>query len=86
MPVQYHVTILPEQEAFGHLHHVLKYELYQDAAETPHGHVLAPGQAATLPLIKDWFTQIAAGVSLALRAHRRRRDLGPGQGPHAAAG
>jgi hypothetical protein len=57
---QYHVTILPEQEAFGHLHHVLKYELYQDAAETPHGHVLAPGQSATLPLIKDWFTQIAA--------------------------
>ena len=57
---QYHVTILPEQEAFGHLHHVLKYELYQDAAETPHGHVLAPGQPATLPLIKDWFTQMAA--------------------------
>ncbi len=56
---QYHVTILPEQEAFGHLHHVLKYDLYQDVAETPHGHVLAPGQADTLPLIKDWFTQIA---------------------------
>jgi hexosaminidase len=57
---QYHVTILPEQEAFGHLHHVLKYEVYQDAAETPHGHVLAPVQQATLPLIKDWFTQMAA--------------------------
>jgi hypothetical protein len=57
---QYHVTILPEQEAFGHLHHVLKYELYQDIAETPHGYVLAPGQPNTLPLIKDWFTQIAA--------------------------
>jgi hypothetical protein len=56
---QYHVTILPEQEAFGHLHHVLKYDLYQDVAETPHGHVLAPGQPDTLPLIKDWFTQIA---------------------------
>ena len=56
---QYHVTIIPEQEAFGHLHHVLKYELYQDVAETPHGHVLAPGQDGTLPLIKDWFTQIA---------------------------
>jgi hexosaminidase len=56
---QYHVTIVPEQEAFGHLHHVLKYDLYQDAAETPHGHVLAPGQSSTLPLIKDWFTQIA---------------------------
>jgi hypothetical protein len=57
---QYHITILPEQEAFGHLHHVLKYELYQDVAETPHGHVLAPGQPGTLPLIKDWFTEIAA--------------------------
>ncbi len=56
---QYHVTILPEQEAFGHLHHVLKYDAYQDVAETPHGHVLAPGQDGTLPLIKDWFTQIA---------------------------
>lgn len=56
---QYHVTIVPEQEAFGHLHHVLKYELYQDQAETPYGHVLAPGQPGTLPLIKDWFTQIA---------------------------
>ncbi|MGC1462622.1 MAG: glycoside hydrolase family 20 zincin-like fold domain-containing protein [Terracidiphilus sp.] len=57
--LKYHVTILPEQEAFGHLHHVLKYDLYQDVAETPHGHVLAPGQPGTLPLIKDWFTQIA---------------------------
>ena len=56
---QYHVTIVPEQEAFGHLHHLLKYDLYQDVAETPHGNVLAPGQPGTLPLIKDWFTQIA---------------------------
>ncbi len=56
---QYHITILPDQEAFGHLHQVLKWELYQDVAETPQGYVLAPGQPGTLPLIKDWFTQIA---------------------------
>jgi hexosaminidase len=56
---QYHVTIIPEQEAFGHLHQVLKWELYQDDAESPHGYVLAPGQPGTLPLIKDWFTGIA---------------------------
>jgi len=56
---KYHVTIVPEQEAFGHLHHVLQWELYQDQAETPHGHVLAPGQEGTLPLIKDWFTDMA---------------------------
>ncbi len=56
---QYHVTIVPDQEAFGHLHHVLKWELYQDQAETPHGYVLGPGQDGTLPLIKDWFADIA---------------------------
>lgn len=56
---KYHVTVLPEQEAFGHLHHVLKYDIYSDVAETPHGNVLAPGQPGSLPLVKDWFTQIA---------------------------
>ena len=33
----YHVTIIPEQEAFGHLHHTLVWEQYKDLAETPHG-------------------------------------------------
>ena len=56
---QYHVTILPEQEAFGHLHHVLKYDLYAGSAETSHGQVLAPGQPESLALIQDWFGQIA---------------------------
>ncbi len=56
---RFHVTVVPEQEAFGHLHHVLKFEKYADVAETPHGHVLAPGQGDSLPLIKSWFTQIA---------------------------
>jgi hypothetical protein len=55
-----HIMIVPEQEAFGHLHHVLIYEKYADVAESPHGHVLAPGQPATQPLILSWFTQIAA--------------------------
>jgi hexosaminidase len=54
-----HMMIIPEQEAFGHLHHVLQYEKYSDLAETPHGHVIAPGQEGSQPLIKSWFTQIA---------------------------
>ena len=55
-----HIMIVPEQEAFGHVHHILEYEKYADVAETPHGYVIAPGQPASLPLIKSWFTQIAA--------------------------
>jgi len=56
---KYHITIIPEQEAFGHLHHVLKFEEYSKLGETPHGAVLAPGDAASLPQIKDWFTELA---------------------------
>ena len=55
---RYHVTIVPEQEAFGHLHHVLKHERYAELGETPHGHVLAPGDSGSLPLIIGWFAAI----------------------------
>ena len=57
---QYHITVVPEQEAIGHLHQALRFDVNQDVAETPYGQVLAPGQPGTLPLIKDWFTQMAA--------------------------
>jgi len=55
---RYHIDVIPEQEAFGHLHHILKYELYSPLAETPHGHVLAPGQSGSLPLIRQFFAAI----------------------------
>ena len=55
---QYHIDVIPEQEAFGHLHHLLKYEIYSPLAETPHGHVLAPGQPGSMDLIKQMFAEI----------------------------
>lgn len=56
---KYHITIIPEQEAFGHLHHTLMYDKYSQLAETSHGSVLAPGQPGSIELIQQWFTQIA---------------------------
>jgi hypothetical protein len=56
---KYHITVIPEQEAFGHLHHVLKFEQYSPLGETPHGHVLAPGDPNTLPQIASWFSELA---------------------------
>ena len=55
---RYHVTIIPQQQTFGHLHHALKLELYADLAETPHGHVLAPGQPGTLQFTRGIFAEI----------------------------
>ena len=77
----YHVTIVPEQEAFGHLHNALLWEQYQPLAETPHGAVLAPGQPGSLALIKQEFTELAAqypGPFLHIGADETV-DLGLGQ-------
>ncbi len=55
---RYYITVLPEQQAFGHLHHLLKYELYQDVAETPHGHVLTPTNPKSYELIKSLYDEL----------------------------
>jgi len=56
---KHHITVIPEQESFGHLHHLLKFEQFSGLGETAHGSVLAPGEAATLPLISGWFSELA---------------------------
>jgi hexosaminidase len=55
---QYHVTILPEQEAFGHLHKVLRIEKYNNLAEIPHGDVLTPLQSGSFALIHNMLTEL----------------------------
>jgi hypothetical protein len=55
---QYYVTILPEQQTFGHLHHVLKYEMYSDIAETPHGHVLTPTKEQSYDFIRSLYSEL----------------------------
>ena len=77
----YHITIIPEQEAFGHLHNSMTWEQYQPLAETPHGAVLAPGQPGSVALIKQMFTELAAiypGPFLHIGADETV-DLGVGQ-------
>ncbi len=78
---QYHVTVVPEQEAFGHLHNALIWDQYQPLAETTHGAVLAPGQPGSIALIKQEFTELAAeypGPFLHIGADETV-DLGVGQ-------
>jgi hexosaminidase len=55
---QLYVTILPEQQTFGHLHHMLKYEIYSDVAERPHGHVLTPTKDQSYDIIKNMYADM----------------------------
>lgn len=78
---KYHVTIIPEQEAFGHLHYLLNWEQYTPLAETPHGHVLAPAQPDAQKLTHDMFAELAGiypGPFLHLGADETV-ELGKGQ-------
>jgi hexosaminidase len=53
-----YVTILPEQQTFGHLHHMLKYEIYSEVAERPHGHVLTPTREQSYDIIKAMYADL----------------------------
>ena len=78
---QYHVTIVPEQEAFGHLHKVLMWQQYAPLAEIPYGSVLTPEQAGSMRLIVQWFDELAAlypGPFLHIGADETS-ELGQGQ-------
>ncbi len=55
---RYFVTLLPEQQAFGHLHQFLKYEIYSDIAETPHGHVLTPTNPKTYDFVRQVYGEV----------------------------
>ncbi len=77
----FHITIIPEQEAFGHLHKVLTWQEYAPLAESPMGAVLAPGQPGSMHLITQWFDELATlypGPFLHIGADETF-DLGRGQ-------
>jgi len=55
---RFYVTVVPEQQTFGHLHHMLKYEVYAEVAERPHGHVLTPTKEQSYELIKNLYAEL----------------------------
>lgn len=43
----FHVTLIPEQQTFAHMHETLKWETYAGLAELPHGYLMAESDPAT---------------------------------------
>lgn len=56
----YHIDIVPQQQTFGHLHHLLKLERYTDMAEVPHGQVLAARDERGYEWTRNVAEQLAA--------------------------
>jgi len=56
----YHVEIVPTSEGCGHLHKLLRFELYSGIAERPHGHVLAAGDPHALGFLDQMYAQMAS--------------------------
>lgn len=48
---RFHVTFIPEQQTFAHMHNTLRYEKYAPAAEFPHGFLLSPASSLSVPYI-----------------------------------
>jgi hypothetical protein len=44
---RFHVTLIPEQQTFAHMHEALKYEQLAPLAELPHGYLLAASDPDT---------------------------------------
>ncbi|MBV8724305.1 MAG: beta-N-acetylhexosaminidase [Candidatus Eremiobacteraeota bacterium] len=59
---QFHVALIPEQQTFAHMHNTLRVEQYAAAAELPHGFLLAPDSALTLPYLSRIIAQELAAV------------------------
>jgi N-acetyl-beta-hexosaminidase len=52
---RHHIELVPQQQTFGHLHHMLKFERYAELAEVLHGFVITPESAGTY----EWILEVA---------------------------
>lgn len=80
----YHITLIPEQQTFAHMHESLKYEALAGRAELPHGFLLAQSDPATYtylePLLSAEFAAAGHPPFLHIGADEPI-DLGRGRTP-----
>jgi hypothetical protein len=82
---RFHVTLIPEQQTFAHMHETLKYEQFAPLAELPHGYLLAASDPDTYaylaPLIHAELAAVGPGVPFFHIGADEPLDLGRGRTP-----
>lgn len=79
---RYHVTFIPEQQTFAHMHNTLRWERYAGSAELPHGYLLSPANPQSAAYVKELIDDELAAIPHPLFFHigsDEPSDLGRGQ-------
>ncbi|MDP9024186.1 MAG: beta-N-acetylhexosaminidase, partial [Candidatus Eremiobacteraeota bacterium] len=79
---QFHVSFIPEQQSFAHMHNTLRWEEYAPAAELPHGYLMSPTNPQSYRYLQEVITDELAAVPHPQFFHigsDEPSDLGRGQ-------
>ena len=81
---RFHVTLIPEQQTFAHMHESLKWEVEAPLAELPHGYLLAESDPRTYAYLEPLVRGVAAAAMPVPFVHLGADepiDLGRGRTP-----
>jgi hypothetical protein len=84
---RFHVTLIPEQQTFAHMHEALKWEALAPMAELPHGYLVAESDPRTYRYLEPLIKSIVAAVKPVPFVHLGADepiDLGRGRTPRTA--
>ena len=84
---RFHVTLIPEQQTFAHMHESLKWEQLAPLAELPHGYLLAESDPATYAYLEPLVKGVVAATKPVPFVHvgaDEPIDLGRGRTPRTA--
>jgi len=59
---RFHVTFIPEQQSFAHMHNTLRWEQYAPAAELPRGYLMSPVNPLTYSYLQEIIADELAAV------------------------
>jgi hypothetical protein len=81
---RFHVTLIPEQQTFAHMHETLKWETLAPLAELPHGYLLAESDPSTYAYLEPLLKSVIDATHVSLFVHLGSDepiDLGRGRTP-----